>query len=70
MILSTPTPGYHHFIPTPTPFMSVIATPSAPATVGVASVTTSGPRMDWMLVAVVAVGVVVTAIVQVIRRVR
>lgn len=70
IILPTATPGYHHFIPTPTPFMSVLATPSAPATVGVAGVTTNGPRVDWMLMAVVAGCVVVAAVVRFARRMR
>jgi len=54
VILPTPTPGYHHFIPTPTPFVSVIATPSAPAGVGI--IETEPVKLDWTLTSFFIVG--------------
>lgn len=63
IILPTPTPGYHHFIPTPTPFVSVLATPQAPASLGI--VETAPVGVDWMFVPFVIVGLVIAGLIRI-----
>ena len=55
----TPTLPYHHYIPTPTPLVSVIATPVAPgespASAGIVSLDAGGV---WLAVVILAAVVV------------
>lgn len=57
--MPTPTLEFGHFIPTPTPFVSVIATPVAPggslAPVGVVSFGASGIWLSVVILAAVVV---------------
>lgn len=69
VILPTPTPNFHHFIPTPTAFVSVIATPNAPAGVGMAEMRTAGLQVDWTLAALAA-GVIIAGLSRLVRRTR
>jgi len=70
VILPTPTLPYHHFIPTPTPFVSVMATPSAPTELDIVEVVPEGRQVDWMFVPLVAVGVVIAALSRFVKRAR